>query len=152
RWEETSLGLEQEAEGLESRIQNGRRKLQDLEQELLRLQAVLRDLHSRREALAKAEALPKPDATSAPQLDRLPPPLAKLAFLQADLKRRERDIGTARADLAQAFQALERVAGDLADQRLELAEQCARLMQARQRWQEDREAAASELTALGQRL
>ena len=47
---------------------------------------------------------------------------------------------------------LERLAGELADQRSHLMEQCARLVQAQQRWQSYRRTTAAELESLGRRL
>jgi chromosome segregation ATPase len=150
QWEETRLDLDKEAEGLENRIQNGRRKLQEQEQEALRLQATVCDLQNRRETLAEAPS--QTVAVSARAACTLPLPISQLAFMQADLKRRELEVAAARAHLHHRFQALERLVGELADQRLQLAEQCARLMDARQRWQEERDAATTELAALGERM
>jgi chromosome segregation ATPase len=48
--------------------------------------------------------------------------------------------------------ALERLAGELADQRLQLAELWERLVRTHQRWQQDRDAAAAELERLAARL
>jgi chromosome segregation ATPase len=47
---------------------------------------------------------------------------------------------------------LDALAGDLADQRLHLSEQCHRLVQAQERWQEDRKTLAAELETLGRQL
>jgi plectin len=47
---------------------------------------------------------------------------------------------------------LEKLSGELADQRLHLVEQCQRLLGAQQHWQQQREAAATELECLGNKL
>ena len=50
------------------------------------------------------------------------------------------------------LQALERLAGDLADQRWQLVDQWERLAHAQARWQQERDAAATELETLATRL
>lgn len=47
---------------------------------------------------------------------------------------------------------LEKLSGELADQRLHLVEQCQRMVEAQHNWQEERDAAAAELEDLGKRL
>jgi chromosome segregation ATPase len=47
---------------------------------------------------------------------------------------------------------LEKLSGELADERLHLVEQCQRLVTAQHHWQQEREAAAAELEELGKRL
>jgi hypothetical protein len=56
------------------------------------------------------------------------------------------------ADEASRADSLERLSGDLEDQRLQLAEQYERLLRERQDWRREQAAAAAELEAAGQRL
>jgi len=55
-------------------------------------------------------------------------------------------------DVATSLSALERLAGELADQRLHLMEQCQRLVESQQRWHHNRDAVGAELEALGRQL
>jgi hypothetical protein len=65
---------------------------------------------------------------------------------------REGYLREAEAELQGRFETLEKLTGELADQRLCITEQCARLVQAQQRWQQERDAAVAELERHGQRL
>jgi pSer/pThr/pTyr-binding forkhead associated (FHA) protein len=139
RWDSTCLDLKCEADGLESRIKNYRRKILDQEQEVHRLETVIRELQTQ-------QAAPTGQAAASPA------PLVEAAPAPAPLEQRAWQLQQAETDLGERLAALERLAGELADQRLYLAEECARLAQAQQRWQQERQAAAAELEALGQRL
>jgi chromosome segregation ATPase len=119
RWEETRRGLEAEAEGLESRVRNLRRKMQEQEQEAQRHGA----------APAPSPATP-PEAVAPPPRPRPEPSAGE----------RERLAG------------LEVLAGELADQRLHLLEQAARLARAQEEWRAEQAAALAELDEAGRRL
>lgn len=132
-WQNRRLALEKETESLNKRIHNQRDKVFEQQQEIGRLDAVLRQRRQGEKAdasvpqekqLVEATALPSAPVTS--QADD--------ALWQGRL-----------ADL-------DRLAGELADQRLQLAEQWQRLVQTQHRWQEDHDQAAGELEALGGNL
>ncbi len=151
-WEETRLHLGQEAEGLQSRVQNYRRKILDQEQEVTRLETVIRDLRDRagERGKAKGESEESPDnpATAlSPFPFRLSPPEAVVEqeLHEGQLRQRE-------ADLQERLAELERLAAELADQRLGLVEECARWAQAQQLWRQDHQSAADDLEALGLHL
>lgn len=131
RWEQTRLYLEKETEGLESRVRNQRRKLNDLEQEVQRLEAA-----PRRQKESPAAHFQDVSQASNCQAIEL----------------RERQVREAEVDVQRRLTTLEKLAGELADQRLYLVEQCARLQQARRRWQQERDAAWAALEPLAQRL
>lgn len=125
RWEQDRLQLEKQAEGLESRIRNQRRKLLELEQDARRLEGDM------------AKAPDRPEAKRGP-----------VAGDQADsdaLGKRQKELDEAEQDVQRRLGTLEKLSGELADQRLYLAEQCERLQQARHRWQQERDAAAASL-------
>jgi hypothetical protein len=129
QWEGVRLGLQTEVEGLENRIRNQRRKLAEQEQALQRPEA-----GTRPHAADQEQPAATGDGGPGPQT-------ARAAETPAD-----DDVPGDR------LAALERLAGDLADQRLHLAEECARLAAARQKWQQDHEAVLADLDATGQRL
>ncbi len=129
RLEALKSRVEQETEGLENRIRNQRRKLVEQEAEAARLDGVLRELRGRTQA-GGAEIVPL-----------LPAPVAVPSrALVRDEAHEER------------LAILERLAGELADQRLYLAEQGRRLLEARALWQAEHAAASDELEALARRL
>ncbi|MCS6850299.1 MAG: hypothetical protein NZ700_03900, partial [Gemmataceae bacterium] len=68
------------------------------------------------------------------------------------LAQRQRQIAAAEHEAQQRLELLERLASELADQRLHLAEQLERLVQAQENWQREHDAAAAALTAVAQRL
>src|SRR5205807_9436049 len=70
----------------------------------------------------------------------------------ADLTKREEQIRNDELEFQNRIADLERLSGELADQRLYLAEECKRLGQARLRWGNEHEQAAVELEALAVRL
>lgn len=142
QWNDARLGLEEQVEGLENRIRNQRRKLLDQQGEMARLGAVIREMEVR------ANQLPALPATGPSAEAPTPGPQAMLPALRSS--------GVPEQPLAPAplddSSPLEAEAAELADQRLHLAEQFERLLWARQRWQEQREAVAAELESLGLRL
>src|SRR5262249_9771680 len=127
--------LKKEADGLEARITNQRRKIQEQEQEVARLNAGLEELQARaaqpeRVVSVELPPLPAPDPT--PQ---------QAAILQET-----------EAAWWERIAELDSLAGDLADQRLHLTEQWHRLAQAQERWQQERETLTVELDDLARRL
>jgi len=166
-WQDTQLQLEREVEGLENRSRNFRRKIADLEKELVALQA--RRVEAAQAAF-EAEvqpALPAPATTadlpeaavvdlseSAEQRAPLLTPDAPPAAARVPLPEPAvvHDPGAEERLVQERLAHLEKLSGELADQRLHLVEQCQRLVEAQQRWQEERDAAASELEALGKEM
>jgi chromosome segregation ATPase len=138
-WQGAVFELKREADGLETRIKNYRRKILDQQQEVHRLETVIHDLQTRQVAQT-----PRQPASDSPGVDPVPVP--------AEVEQRLWQLRQAEADLQERLAALERLAGELADQRLYLAEECARLAQAQQHWQHEQQATAGDLEALGQRL
>jgi hypothetical protein len=115
QWEETRQSLEAEAEGLESRVRNLRRKVQDQEKDA------------------------QPGGTVPP----LPAPA------EAAVARSQPEFGAAER---QRLTALEALAGELADRRLHLLEQAARLAQIQQEWQAAQASALAELDEASRHL
>lgn len=125
--------LERDAEGLENRVRSLRQKLVELQQEQARLETAIRP----------PEAIPAatPAASQAPSV---PMPL-ELESLRFRLQERE-------TDLQHRLTELETMSAELADQRVLLAEQCERLVQARAEWDQERQSAVTDLQGLGGRL
>jgi len=121
QWQGLRLLLEREADGLDVRAVNQRRKIVEQQDKINQLDAVL------------GGASPSVPAEETP---------TKQNFQMA----------AAENDLPERLHALERLAGDLADQRLQLVEQWERLVHTQDRWQRDRDTAATELEALAARL
>jgi hypothetical protein len=119
-WEAARVRLEKEAEALDGRVRNHRRKLQELEQEVGRLEGALGG-----PVPPPGAAAPAPAGATAPARD--PAAEERLAVL-------------------------ERMAGDLTDQRLHVAEQCQRLAAAEEAWQRERAGAVAELEAAARSL
>ena len=134
-WQHKHRTLEREAEGLENRIRNFRRKIFDQEQEVRRLETVLFDL---------APAGPGGAYEGARREHRTGPPGAGTAAPGRMPARIEVP--------GPPLEHLERLSGEVADQRLILAEYCERLAQTQQHWQRLREAAAAEMEAVARRL
>ncbi|MGE3807047.1 MAG: FHA domain-containing protein [Gemmataceae bacterium] len=132
-WEERRLRLEAESEGLELRIRNQRRKLIDQQIALERLQKLTDE--AAREPVA-AEAAKDALETAAP----------------APFAERERLLAQAEREVKDRLAALEQQANELADQRLYLAEQCARLLEARNQLQQTSADAAAQLEPLAHAL
>ena len=136
-WQNRRLSLEKEAEALNTRIRNQRDKIFEQQQEIGRLDVQLRQ---RRQADAGEETRP-----NLPVLDAKEPTQAPIVSQMAPTP-------TADALWQDRLAELDRVAGELADQRQQLAEQWERLIQTQHRWQEDRDQAAAELESLGRKL
>jgi chromosome segregation ATPase len=169
QWQGFRLGLEREAAGLEARVRNQRSKFLQQQQELSRLDAALSGflpaVSTTLPLLAPVTIVPMPsvggeaDAQGAiasvppgePAAEEQPNAQARLV-LPAPEQEAPPTPYVQTAGAASAYQRrlveLERLAGDLADQRLQLAEQWQRLAQAQHRWQEARDTAAAELEAL----
>jgi hypothetical protein len=128
--------LAREAEGLERRVRNLRRKLLDQEQEGRRLEAVLENLRGQVNAQSVAQA---PPAAPAPTL---PTPAA-------DSKESG---GVTLAKPGQAWSAATALAARMVDSRSHLLELCARIVAVWQQWQVEREDAVRELNQAGARL
>jgi hypothetical protein len=130
-----------EVAGLENRIRNHRRKIIDLEQEVAKLDNVTgsRGMQGSEALSGERET---PCAVNESQSTGSRPDLAEPTTLLPDLE----------VEVQQRLTGLENLAGDLADQRLHLAEQWERLLMARQRWQGDHDAAATGLEALALHL
>jgi hypothetical protein len=136
QWQKARLHLEMEAEGLENRIRNQRRKLMDL--------AGSRDA-------TIPSSLPVADPAEGP------PPASQPAVPDAHDPCAGKGLAIPEQTLTTALSgpdviSLEILAQELADQRLHLAEQWERLLLAQERWQEDHDAAATELEALALHL
>jgi hypothetical protein len=144
-WQRNRLRLQKEAEGLENRIRNYRRKILDQEQEALRLSAILRAQGTPdRDPLAEgARQVP---TNADPSLSR---PCAAPA---SELQERERQVQGAEDEVLNRLAGLEQLAEDLADQRLHLAEQWQWLLRTRHSYHQEQLAAAIELETLAGRL
>jgi pSer/pThr/pTyr-binding forkhead associated (FHA) protein len=122
QWERTRTGLEKEVQGLENRVNNLRIKLAESEQRLAQQQT---------DAAASAAGV-KDES----------PPVAPPASQDSEEFRR----------LGDKLAVLERLAGELADQRLYLAEECGRLVRSQQAWHQERQAAAAALESAALKL
>jgi hypothetical protein len=140
-WQQSLTGLHQEAEGLETRICNYRRRVLIQEQELVRLERVL--LEKPQGQGGANGMVPSPAATVSATTDSL---------ASTFLEQREWQLSQHEAAVQERLAGLERLNGDLADQRLALVEECERLAQAQERLGQERETAAADLEALGRSL
>lgn len=131
-WQEVRQEVEKEVEGLEVRARNFRRQIGDLQGELAQLQSAV-------VAVAAPEASP-PAAANAPS--NLPVPAAPPVVLAEVVD----DGSQTRVAL------LERIAGELADQRSHLAEQWERLLLVQQRWQQHYQSLVRELESAGRHM
>jgi pSer/pThr/pTyr-binding forkhead associated (FHA) protein len=146
RWLATRLLLEREVEGLENRIRNHRRKILDQEQEKARLENILRELHLTSPALPAPASL----AVTEPGTALVPVPAAVPPIQELD--QRELRLQEAEAHLQHRLAVLECLAGELADQRLQVVEYWERFYQTQQHWQREHEAVLAAVEELGQRL
>jgi len=157
QWQGLRLLLEREAEGLDARVLNQRRKIVAQQDEITRLDAVLRGLRPAVTALVPVTIVGGPEApaeeyaaVAARQAETSPPAPAMPVLARHE----ERSINPApqgsseENDLQRRLHALQQLAGDLADQRLQLVEQWQRLAHTQDRWQRDRDGAAAALEAL----
>lgn len=132
RWLGGRVRLEQEAEGLENRIRNQRRRLLEQQEEITRVGTALQGLKERAATPALATV---PETAESPQY--IPVPMAEIvqppSYSESATLWQER------------LRFLEILAGELADQRLWLAEQGERLLRAREDWRQAQEAVSAEL-------
>lgn len=135
-WEQAHLQLREEAQGLENRIVNSRRKLLELEQQIRQQQR---------------------DPGTSTYKNKYPPvtvPVRPTALLTLGFawRQREQQLEMVEAELRSRLAMLHHVAGELADQRLCLADQYERLVQARQGWQQECASVTAEWETLGRRM
>jgi hypothetical protein len=143
-WETHRSRLQKEIEGLEARIGNYRLKIQEQEQAFARREGILRS----RENPSVSRVGPSPtivETAQSPGSVSSPTVIPEEEPGDGLIRTREED---GRPRLA----AVEKLAGELADQRLYLAEQGERLAQAQQHWQQERAEVLAELELLGRRL
>jgi pSer/pThr/pTyr-binding forkhead associated (FHA) protein len=126
--------LHQETEGLENRIRNQRRKIEEQAQLLRCLEGTVKERG-------------QPDEKSPLPLVPVPPGVVPNGSLEA---------GKAQESFTELFEerlaGVEQLAGTVADQRLHLAEQFERLAWLQLGWAQDREEAVAGLEVLGARL
>jgi hypothetical protein len=146
-FEQRRDSLEKETEGLENRIRHQRQKLADQQMELNRLDHQLRE----REQPAVSEPPPVSSAPSTPGTALVP--AARQGFRDAlDYGAWESRLRLAEDSIARRVAELDRLAGDLADQRLQLAEQWHRLVLVHEHWHRERAEAADSLQGAAQEL
>src|SRR5206468_4298099 len=124
-WQAARPLLEREVEGLENRIRNHRRKILDQHQEKTRLEGIICELQNRSKSGAASEP-----GTAVVVLPVSPPATPEPEQREGSLKEAEDHLG-------HRMMALERLAGELADQRLQLLEQWERFFQTQHSWQQD---------------
>ncbi len=156
---EMRLHLEKEAEGLENRIRNYRRKITDLEREAARLQqqaALARTASEPPGASSVApvatESSQPPAGTEATNSEPTAAPEPVAASPAVGIAPSASEIRVEDPRVEEKLVQLEKLSGELADQRLHLLEHCQRVIEGQHRWQADRDAAAAELEELGKRL
>jgi pSer/pThr/pTyr-binding forkhead associated (FHA) protein len=130
-WERKRNTLQKETEGLENRVRNQRRKIDEQEQVLRRFEATLKE-HNQPDTKAPVPPVPVPAAH-----------VPGASVQEARAQQAFTDLFEER--LAE----VEQLAGQVADQRLHLAEQFERLAWLQLGWAQDRETAVVELEALG---
>jgi hypothetical protein len=135
-WYNSQQRLAKESAGLESRARNGRRKVAQLQQEIARLEATLGELRKQAEGATDSAAA----GTDAALVPAAPP------SSPAPLSAEESE------SWDQRLAALEGLAGELTDQRLQLAEQWEQLVRAREAWQAEQRTTAAEMKLLAGRL
>jgi pSer/pThr/pTyr-binding forkhead associated (FHA) protein len=150
RWRSARLGVEKELAGLENRVRNQRRKVAEQQQEVVRLEANLRQLREAQGAPADPAAAVTPEPYGPFPLPPAPP--AEAPSAEAEPSTALVATPAAAADWQQQVSVLETLAGELFDQRLQLAEQWQQLAQARGHWQKEHDTAAAELRFLAARL
>ncbi len=144
RWQKQRQRLEQEIEGLQTRSRNLRHKALQQQQEVARVEQQLRQRPQQLRA-GDGAALPAPAVPASHQetpggLASRPAPAAAVANQDTP------------SSWQQWAPQLQRLAGDLADQRLELAEQWQRLLLTQDSFQQERDQAANELEARARQL
>jgi chromosome segregation ATPase len=135
--EQTCARLAQEADGLELRVGNLRRKLLEQEQECRRFHQVIAELKS--QAPSETPNQPTPESNPTPKGPRGQPGLPIALPIRTNHDR-------------ERSSALEGFAAKLRDGRGHLLEQCARLLQAWELWLHDHEAVTTELNCAGEKL
>ena len=176
-WDAKKGGLQSEVDGLEARVQNQRLKVLDQQDELVRLDLDIAYRQQMLEGLPEPPAVPQPadavgqtppatPALVAPGVEGAPVPqpllkpdlpfkmgpkklLKKLAAVVSESKKESVELPDT---WPERFRELERLAGDLADQRLQLVEQWQRLGILHEHWEKDRLHASVELEELARRL
>jgi len=128
--EAARANLKQEIEGLENRVQNLRRKLLDQTKEVARLEASGRSLQSLRTSNVSAPLSPVEQVSASAAV------VAESRI--ADLEEREWQVQQLELELQSRTAALETLADELADQRLQLAEAIAAELEILSRRLEDR--------------
>ena len=153
--EEADRRLAAERRAFEDHGEAVREEVAGLEQRAANLRAVVEELEARRASLAAppADAAFVPDAI--PVMD--PVPLDGRADRSADelltlLQYREHELDRERKALVAAREELDRLAGDLADQRAVLAEQADRLADDRREWQQSEAVTVAEFEAVARDL
>jgi chromosome segregation ATPase len=138
-WHKARAVLDKEAEGLETRIGHYRQALQQKEQQVARLEARLRKVEI--DQTLASESLPRLAGSSGS-----PPALA----VPAQTNSIERDQAPGRFETVRTDQleSLERLATELADERLYVAEHQARLLNARCSLEHDHRSIRREIDAL----
>lgn len=138
KWDSTRLQRGKEAEGLENRIRNQRRQLLDSEQEVVRLNGVVSELEQRRLGVQGSSPQESGLRDQESGTTETKPADCVPWILQ------EQHHAEAQAELQNRLAALATLAGELADQRLYLVEQCERLVRAQHQWQQERQTSAAE--------
>jgi hypothetical protein len=133
QWEEQKAERVRDAEALETRIANYRAKLDELARQTAQNSSLQ----------VPAENV---ETTTGPTLD------ASLAAERAPVSVAREPDPDHDARVASQMAALERLAGEIADQRRCLVEGCLRFVRLRDQWQSDSQSAAAALDELGQRL
>lgn len=135
-WDRRQEALQKELHGLNNRIVHQRMRLQEQEEQLVRIDALRRD---RQQSESPASAAN--DAATEP------------APIKWEVEILSHDAAAVPADNWQLRCAgLDRLASELDDHRALLVEQYKRLAEIQEAWQEERDRAAAELEALAQRL
>lgn len=161
--QEMRLHLEKEAQGLENRIHNYRRKITDMEREVVRLQQQARAARAANEPSAATPVSSVPgeppsptDGTTtvatAPSPSSSAPEPAAAAPSRPEITLPAVETHPADPRVEEKLAHLEKLSGELADQRLHLLEQCQRMVQGQHNWQQERDAAAADLEEMGKRL
>jgi hypothetical protein len=135
-WQAGQADRDAEQLGLENRIRNQRQKLRSLEQEQARL----------------GDRLPLTPPGCVPTALPVQVPVAVPAELSASAPGRPPPSAEDGLSGAERAALLDLLAEELADQRLHLAEQCARFRQTQDHWRQDQAAAAAAVQGLADRL
>jgi exonuclease SbcC len=136
-WEIRRQSLEKEHAGLNQRIRNQRDRILEQQLEINRLDAAVRAQRGQAAAQISAPAGQTPEsAAAAPEQSAVGDEPASTSVPLGATVDKHRIVD------------LDRLAGELAEQRLQLAEQWQRLVRGQQRWEQQRAEAARELEAM----